>query len=75
MAYRRSTRNGYGSRPRRTAVRSRSRGGNTGRRKVTRGRSGQQVVRIVLETAANSPVSRNPFAPVVEAKTGGKAKL
>lgn len=75
MAYRRSTRNGYGSRPRRASVRTRTRRGSTVRRKVTRGRSGQQTVRIVLETAANSPVSRNPFAPVIESKTSGKAKL
>lgn len=74
MAYRRSTRNGYGSRSRRPAARSRTRR-PTARRRVTRGRASPQTVRIVLETAATSPVSRNPFQPVVEAKSGAKAKL
>lgn len=74
MAYRRSARNGYRSRVRRPAARTGTRRRTTGRR-VTRGRAGPQTLRIVLETAPTSPVSRNPFQPVVEAKAGAKAKL
>lgn len=77
MAYRRSTRNGYGSRYR-SARPAAGRRRSTGRRvtrRSTRSRSGGQTIRLVLETAPQSPVSRNPFQPVIEAKGRGKAKL
>lgn len=79
MAYRRSTRNGYRARGRttyRAPARRRSTGRSVSRRSSSSRGRGQQTVRIVLETAPHSPVSRNnPFAPVVEAKGNGKAKL
>lgn len=74
MAYRRSTRNGYRSRVRRAAPRTGTRRRSTSRR-VSRGRAQPQTVRIVLETAPNSPVSRNPFQPVIDTKPASKAKL
>lgn len=78
MAYRRNARSGAGSRYRSTRS-APARRRSTGRSRVTRsgGRraSGGNTIRLVLETAPQSPVSRNPFAPVIEAKGRGRAKL
>lgn len=79
MAYRRTTRNGYRARARttyRAAGRGRSTGRRVARRAPARGRSAGQTVRIVLETAPVSAVSRtNPLSPVIAAKNNGKARL
>lgn len=78
MAYRRTYRSGARRSYSRSRTRTRRTAGTSRRRgRVTRRRSYSkpQEVRIVLETTAASGVSRNPFAPVIEAKKSSKAKL
>lgn len=81
MAYSRGRRSAYGARSRVSRFARKPRAGYgrsaprrlTGRRTASR-RAAPQTVRIVLETAPISAVSRNPLAPLIETKRG-KAKL
>lgn len=77
MAYRRTARSSYRARGRAAPARRRAparRAARTSTRRST-GRGSTNTIRIVMETAPMSAVSRSPFAPVIEAKNGGKAKL